>query len=325
VRRTWAVAVAVLGLLLMQLPATATAQVPAAASSATLRGTTSIQWTGKAGVTLRVPQPVTLAGGDVDLTLTGGTYAFVRLITRVPSSGCPVASGKYCDSWSFSLIRDVTDAYPGVEPPARRHYSLVGIPTRWDYKTMDAYLLTDGAARLTMRFEKLAGSVSITAAGHVRATVRRLLSDCLPVRCANQPGPADVTAFGGVRVDVGASGWSDVLAWTTSSSPTPVVRNNARTVDVCLYPRGGTLAKASSDPSRYRWGCVPVDDNGLPPPSPQVATWNGLGPGPYSLAASWTYWSEARGGQYLGFRSLAAPELAPESDAFGVWITYGIR
>jgi hypothetical protein len=308
-------------LLLISGVASAARPAPQPSAVGALRGTTTVSFSGSTGIRLTVARATTLKDADVDLTVTRGTYAFVRAIQPAESE-CDHSVGRYCMSYQFDWIKGFTDRVNSHVPPSRQHMA-VGVDDGTVFgPTLDLYLFTDGQATVTFH-TTLPGSNGLKAGGRVRSLVASLPLTCT-TPCTDPGGTASGVRHAGVAFDLRGTGWAQSLVLTRNRDASG--DNQARGADACLYPNPASPS-VPSDPSRYPAGC------GLPPgPDPRTNVDMAYGAAnlaehfvlPSTANGAVVYWTEASGKQYIGGRSLVAASQASVIQVFSVMFRYGI-
>ena len=295
-----------------------------------MAGTTTMRWTGQAGVVLTLPPGAALQDADIDLTASGATFAFVRLVPQTDDPACPSAFGPRCHAWQFDWIRAIyADAAYNGEPPARRHYAGVPNPAIWPYPKMDAYLFTDGSATLTMRWKGLRGSERLTPTGRFRGRAESVPVSCAPLGCDTSTGRSNGVMYGGDSFDLQGPGWVDVRSVFASDDlgegPSTGTNNQVHDQAYCVYPNP-SQPSASAAPADHPYGCGALPANSAEASNLAILVANQAASSVPSVATSYaTYWSGARGAVYFGFRANGAGPNPSHAQGYGVWFRYGIR
>ena len=299
------------------------------ARHAVMAGTTTLQWTGAAGIVLDLPPGATLQDGDVALTSRNASYAFVRLVPEHDYSECPTAAGPRCLSWRFDYIRSLNDSAAFASTPRdQRHSSAVTMPPVWHERHLDAYLFTDGLATVTMRWEGLHGHAGYVPSGRLHGRAEAVPTACMPLGCDTTTGRSNGVIYGGDRFDLAGRGWVDVTSvFSTDPDNKPVNDNTGNQIhgqSYCFYPNPSDPT-ASADPADHPYGC------GLAPADSADATSDALvlaNQGASSIPSTFTaysnFWSGASGRSYVGIRADGAGPNASRAMGYAVWFRYGI-
>jgi hypothetical protein len=306
-----AVALAVAG-----AAAAPTAAAAPRVATGVLGAETTITWSGATAIRLAVSRATEYRDGDVDLTVSGATYAFVRLMAPY-APGCPADYGPRCATNRVSWVKGVHDTpvYAG-RAPARRHDAAFGAPALIRPPYLLAYLFTDGRATLTIRTTSLRGRTAYRPATRVHGMAARLTTDCAPVGCV----PGTGLSHGGAAFDLRGAGWSEVWAMHLSDPATASVPQ-VHTLTTCLYPHHHHPA-ASPDPADHPLGCDETSPGGAVTATTTHAL-NHAGTAPPSGGTGRNFpWSGASGLQYAGFQAVGAGPAPSDVLAYGVWFRY---
>lgn len=290
------------------------------ASHGVLAGVTSISWSGKAGISLRVPRPSELVGGDIDLYVSHATYAFVRFIPPAQPS-CPDILGPHCDAMVFDWLHMFTDndSFDGV-PPGRRHLAGTSLPPRIYTPTLDVYLFTDGAGRIVIRAKGLTGSRAYRAAGRFLGATSVIRPTCVPLGCDSETGRTDAITYGGTSIDLHGLGYAEISALNRNDNFND--SNDIRGTGACLFPNQ-QYPNASPESRDYVLGCVPIKASDAP------SDYRGMeqsvaSTAPLSGNGFHWWWPDAHGKQYLGYETHSAGTAPGRSFAYAIWFSYGI-
>lgn len=306
---------ALLRLLVSTDPALASA--PRAVSVVAAR-TTTVEWTGTAGLRLVIPEAVVIPESAMHLYVTGGTYAFVRM--RMPEH---LACGD-CNKWGLTFLRDFTRAglyEPGLAKRGLDHETNLSDPPRVSRGTMELYLFTDGTARLTFDIAALRGSIRVRAAGRVRGIVRRISDTCLGAGC-DVPFAGNGVRVGGYTYDVGSLGHAEGIAVAYPAGAPTMTGTPSRiysTARICHYPNSDA-PDASADPAAHPTGCDAApsgagDTTTLKDDANAVGPWTG--------AQNWR--NNVTGRAYVGMTTAFVGPTTGVQRAWGLWFTNGIR
>lgn len=316
----------------------ASAATPLTVGAAQLAGRTEIQWTGNAGLTLRVPRLAALPEDPPHsrVFLTGGTYAFARFVRR---GGCPGDLPAHCQISALTYTRHLANSeFFGPQWRASRgagtdhDADFATTPAEFDRGDYDVYLFTDGHARLVLLPEGYSGTISVTAGRRVDGTVVKLPSWChTNAPCTPSTGYGDNRLrTGGASYRLTSLGVAEVLGYNADASPPAQVAPGVPYAQPhgfrpCLYPG---LYKGTSSPKvgDHPYGC---DYTGADADAQSWAAQDTYGSVAWAATSTgglyrrdWN--SEAKGDSYAGFQMITPANYYQPSyqDAYGLWFRY---
>lgn len=318
--------IAVAALIPCSAAAAARAPSPRAAHVAVMAARTLLSWSGQAGVVFSLRHGAVLQESDLDLTVVGGTYAFVRFVPEVDDQDCPAAYGPRCHSWQFDWIKSIYgSANPADGADGHNHYADVPSPGLWQSPKLDAYLFTDGAATLSMKWSGLDGQLSVRPAGTFRGRAEFISSDCVPLGCATSSGRSNGVMYGGDTFDLRGKGWLDVRSVYASDSPPENAGDQVHGQAYCFFPNP-TEPTASPSRQDHPYGCGNSATAGADTTSSGISVISEMANSiPSVSTSSATYWSGATGRVYAGFRADGAGPDPSTAGAYAVWFRYGIH
>lgn len=285
--------------------------------TAAVAGTTTISSTGNTLTELKIKPGTRLDPSAVKVDLIGGTYAFARIVTDRPDARCPAHTGRYCEAWHFDWIRGISDRVYGNEP-----FVAVSDPPLWTEDHLRLWILTDGKARLTLRFPGLKGTAQFTPQHRAQGGVVTLQACriCLPSAAGGY------SAEGArVRLPKDSTVWAEAYAVATDASGRSS-SNALRSSEICIYPRGGADASASSDPAAHPEGCDDSSSGASAAERTARSTQTIAASAQFtSSATEWSFWSEARDSVYFGRRALDIASSVTDgasSRAYGIWFVH---
>lgn len=302
--------------------APAHAAAPPLAARGVLGAETTLTWSGAAAIRLAVPKETAYRDRDVDLLVSGATFAFVRLMAPY-LPGCPDHLGPRCDTDRVSWVHGDHDngAYDGF-PPSRRHTALIGIPATIRAPHLDVFLFTDGRATLTIRTTTLRGRTAYRPNARFRGHAGVIPHACVPLGCGDATGRGNGYTYGGMTYDLQGEGWAEFYVHSRTDPGGATLPNNGnqpRSVAGCLYPSPDRPA-ASADPAHHPYGCGDTTDPVAG--GKTIAVGHGSGTGAGSGRGSNDPWSGARGKQYIGFQAADAGPGPSRSIAYGIWFRF---
>lgn len=326
-RRTFVAALgAALTLLAVALPASAdnAGGLPAAIA---IGNTTTISWSGIAGVYVELPE------GSQDLTYD----RIIRLGEGTSYAMYATADHEFCEGRS--------PGHPAGWSCFEAHWPEVATSTlgtittnerfHGDGRVHGVYLFADGPAEVTWMLDEpvttVADEVEITATGQVDAIVEEFGCDPTPVRnCRN-------VAYGGATHEIGTERLGATVALSTVSvdwRQTPVGSNSvaSNAARGCVYP-GEYFTGYSADPEEYPMGCEELTDNPRNPQSAmaeQTRRATGLCCRITQTDIHLVPSRLAHGEVYIGYQGFVADPDDPFNEgsainAWGFWINEGIR
>jgi hypothetical protein len=250
---------------------------------------------GNAGLRLRIPSGEWgLRSTDLHLRVEGGNYAFA-VMSEGSSSRCANPMMSMCVAYDVHRIESM-NVTAGGATTAR---PLAAI-------TYDVYIVTDGRATLTLRFQDTdsTDAVSMVAEDEIAATFERL-----PRRC---PTPScDAMAYGGVTHQVSAPAYVSAISVARQQG-----RVGARSATACVRPGGWPNDTRSSDPADYPYGCEAPEGE-----TQQFLLF--LATSPVNLGG-YTYTihnnPSPHGPVYAGFQAASVDPTGGDFDAYGVWV-----
>lgn len=313
-------AVALLALASGAAATPSSAATPPRAARGILGAQTTLTWSGTAAIRLSVAHATRYAGGDVDLIVRGGTYAFVRLMQPY-QPGCPDEYGPRCATDRVNWLRGFHDKETGL-PEGRRHEAAFAEPPVLPTPYLDVFLFTDGRATLTIRTTSLTGHTAYTPAARIHGKVSLLGATCIPLDCSTSQGRTDGAAYGGATYDLGGPGWAEALVMHTADVPEDT-KAEVQAVAPCLYPNPSDHT-APSDPAAHPYGCTDTRNAD----AVKVSTWATAAgfANTANAQAGAVYedlpWSGATGKQYIGFQTVGAGPSPAHTAAYGIWFRF---
>ncbi|HVF06191.1 MAG TPA: hypothetical protein VNA20_15220 [Frankiaceae bacterium] len=306
--------------------ATANAAPPA---RPTLTGTTTINWSGAAKITLNVPRQIGSFTEDrMRLFVSRGTtYAFVRIVSP-PNPTCVPVTVPHCMTIRLDYLSDLS-ARLDFPTAGRGHDHMTELPTTPPYLWKGPttfFLFTDGQATLELRPPGVTGRSSHVARGKFRGRAERL-----PIRCASgmcTPASPDPLLYGGDVFDLGkAPGSVDTIVYSTTVKtdlvPGAVPANQPHGLRQCVYPNPRTAPTASPGPADHPHGCDFVPQR--PDDALDVAEGTAneaIFAHPYTgVVFSW-WFADVTGPRYVGWHAASAGPAPTIRSAYAVWYSY---
>jgi hypothetical protein len=327
-----------LTLLLLCQPAQA---APKPTSAAPLAGTTTVTWTGTAGIRLSVGKTVEFPAEKIKLYPDAkATYvAAVFVPDKMPAGACAPGQ-RVCVATEVIWFRDLAETGGNImRPPpyeaATDHITAAPTPHRVYKGRWDAYLFSDGTVTMEINATGLPGKAAYRATGKPAGGMSRVPATCPVPACSAQKGVADKYAYGAKGVDVGPHGWVQSIAYVQQTSvSTAGVLGQVQPMfaRACVYPNLGAPT-ASPDPAQHPTGCDMTPGN---PTAPYL--WQGdmydefaagvVAVGRVRIAAN----ADATGQSAAGFRLAALDPYPPAAGGtttrFGSFVLafpYGIK
>ena len=311
----------------------ATAAASASAWRGSLKGETTIEWSGRKGFVFEaMPKQVFLPEENVELYLTKGTVATVVIVARnLKEHTCQDGSKAMgCGAWFYQIIRDLVETHDDFPPGWIHTMSVPDPPSFSKDAPIDVYLFTDGEAKLVLHPTNRSGTASYRATGRIGGRIKRLPIRCPTDHCDTERGygPYEV---GGASYDLGKeAGLTLVSAYVDPIDPEINDRGNFDQLEaefdrVCHYPNPRS-PNASPSPKDHPWGCDLVAEDSTNADEWDVVAWQtatsvngGVGRWPYE-------WNPvSRGKVYLGYHVGAVGPNPVVRGAYGLWTVWGIK
>ena len=300
------------------------AAAPPLSARGVLGAETTLTWSGAAAIRLDVPKATQYRDGDVDLWVSGATYAFVRFVGPAHPD-CPQSVGPRCIQDRVNWLAAVHgDGGYLTGPVSRRHEAAFGEPPLIMAPRLDVYLFTDGKATLRIRTTSLRGRTAYRPGARLHGKAVEIPQTCVPLGCADQTGRSNGYTHGGMTFDLRGAGWADFYAINRADDrgTLPTNGNQARAVTGCLFPNGDD-PEASARAADHPRGC---DDAGGTTDATVRTAGHAFNLGSHVVVGGATsinmLWSGARGPQYIGFQGLSAGPGPSRALAYGIWFRY---
>ena len=287
-----------------------------------LAGTTTLAWSGNAAIRLAVPKPATYKDSDVDLTVKGATYAFVRLMNPY-RPGCPDIMGPRCDTSRVTWLHGLHDRsdYNNTIPVSRRHDAAFSVPAGIPGPFVDVLLFTDGQASVTIRAVGLRGTSAYRPARPFHGRASLLRPTCVPLGCQDATGRSNGLTYGGETFDLKGAGWVEYYAIGRDDNE-PGSVNQVHTIAGCMYPNPADR-DAPADPASHRYGCDDTHDTTAAATSAtRLAAAHAGTANPGVLKGYNSIWSGARDKQYVGYQGIGAGPSPSRAIAYGIWFRF---
>jgi hypothetical protein len=289
--------------LLTGLVTTLAVPIPAVGQEAlpVVTGTTRIVAEGTRGVVLNLPAGVEHTRHSYQATISGGSFALVRVVPETCSNLDIQGS---CLSYRAILLPKST-AWPQDE-----YLQYDTVPAG----RLEVYIVTDGTVTFDMTFPELPGASELTAAAPIDARF-----ETLPRQCPEWAGDCANIGYGGMTHSVGDSGG---VAMSIAYAETEQQDSGTISVQGCVSP-GPRDPAGSSDPAAHSEGC----EFGATAPGQDYLVNYAVGTqsrakGFMSIETN----PGARGPIYAGYRAHHINPAFPNGGfaGYGVWITLGI-
>jgi hypothetical protein len=284
--------------------------------------TTVITGHGVVGATLRVPRAADVPDpANFDLSLEGGTYAYIRLVSDSAESAAWCSSEPDCIDWSFLRLREV------ATPTSPNAFVTLPGPSVFYAGSLRVVILSDGVATLTVHVNNGAGlpaTTRVTATQPVHAQFARMAPACTLPAVAGVPGPQCTpqvaTLATGQAWDLGGPGLVIAMALTWEKAPS---QNGSHAAEACTYPNGYDPS-GSPDPAAHPAGCDTASSASPASARYAVATQASMavqGAWPTTGGSVAYFWGGAQGAVYVGGIARFASTQESEAEVIGIWIS----
>lgn len=290
---------------------------PPLAARGVLGAETTLVWSGAKAIRLSVPSKTYYRGGNVDLVVTGATYAFVRLMAPY-RPGCPPEYGPRCATNRINWVATLNDR-PGL-PHSRQHDALMSVPAVIEAPHLDVFLFTDGTARLTIRTTSLRGRTAYRPDARFRGHVGVLPMTCAPLGCGDATGRSNGVAYGGKTYDLQGAGWAEYFVVNRNDDVDS--GNQVHSVSGCMFPNYA-YPRTSPEARDHPHGCDETSDREA---AVNTAAANAkMHVFSAQPTTAWAYnmpWSGAKGRQYIGCQAIGAGPAPSRAVCYGIWFRF---
>ncbi|HEV2888948.1 MAG TPA: hypothetical protein VGX28_01085 [Frankiaceae bacterium] len=297
---------------------------PPLAARGVLGAETTLTWSGAAAIRLSVAGPTGYRGGDVDLWVSGATFAFVRIMAPHQPEDCPQTYGPRCLADRVNWVHGLHDsgAFDSL-PVSHRHDAFLAEPALLEAPHVDVYLFTDGKATLRIRTTTLRGHTAYRPGARFRGYAGEIPQTCVPFGCGDATGRSNGYTYGGQTFDLQGAGWAEFYAINRADDrgTLPNNGNQPRSIAGCMFPNWRKPA-ASAEAKDHPYGCGDTSAPGDAEDAAVTAAMEHASGTSIGSNASNVPWSGAKGRQYIGFEAASAGPGPSRALAYGIWFRF---